>query len=117
MVFVYILVTLTLRTGTYVCLRLTSVEKVFFWTMIKPSVFYLTYVTDFFIVAGVMHFIAKSAPLKADKAANISTSIFPQAYDGEHGVQANDHVTESEGSEDGDLIILNRKRAAGSDSD
>ena len=55
--FIYLLVTLTVRTFTYVGLRLTSAEKIFDWVRIKPGVFYLTYVTDFMILFGVLYFI------------------------------------------------------------
>ena len=62
--FVYLLVTLTLRTCTYVGLRLTSREKILQWVRIKPSVIYLTYATDFMIVFGVLYFIYQAAPRK-----------------------------------------------------
>lgn len=62
--FVYMLVTLTLRTGTYIGLRLVSAEKIFDWVRIKPSVIYLTFCTDFMILFGVMYFIYQAAPLK-----------------------------------------------------
>lgn len=60
----YLLFTLTLRTGIYLGLRLTSGQRMFEWTFISPSVFYLTYATDLMIVVGVMYFIYSSAPLK-----------------------------------------------------
>ena len=62
--FAYLLVTLTLRTFTYVGLRLTSREKILQWVRIKPSVIYLTYATDFMIVFGVLYFIYQAAPRK-----------------------------------------------------
>ena len=55
--FIYLLVTLAVRTFTYVGLRLVSKEKMFEWIYIKPSVFYLTYATDVMILIGVMYFI------------------------------------------------------------
>ena len=62
--FAYLLFCLTLRTGIYISLRLTSVEKLFDWTFIKPAVFYMTYATDLLVVGGVMYFVMKTAPLK-----------------------------------------------------
>ena len=55
---------LTIRTGVYVGVRLTSAQKILRWTFIKPVVFYLTYSTDLLIVLGVLYFIINSAPEK-----------------------------------------------------
>ena len=62
--FISLLVTLTVRTGTYVGLRLVSAEKMFKWVYIKPFVFYLTFGTDLLILFWVLNFISRSAPLK-----------------------------------------------------
>jgi hypothetical protein len=62
--FIFLLFCFTVRAGIYIGLRLTSSEKMFEWTFIKPVVFYLTYSTDIVIVCGLMYFISKSAPLK-----------------------------------------------------
>ena len=62
--FIYLLVTLTVRTFTYVELRMTSVDKLLKWVYIKPHTFYLTYFSDIMIVFGVLYFIYQSAPLK-----------------------------------------------------
>lgn len=64
LLFVYYLVILTIRTGVYVGVRLTSAEKILRWTFIKPVAFYLTYSTDLLIVLGVLYFIVNSAPPK-----------------------------------------------------
>ena len=63
--FAYLLVILTLRVGIYIGLRLTSTEKMFQWTLIRPVAFYLTYTTDLFIMTGVIYFVGKTTPLKS----------------------------------------------------
>lgn len=63
--FINILFVLTMRVGIYIGLRFVSREKLFEWTFIKPSVFYLTYFTDICIVAGVMIFLMSSTTLKS----------------------------------------------------
>lgn len=62
--FVGLMLTMTIRTGIYVGLRLVSFEKMFVWTYIKPCVFYLTYVTNTAVIVYIMYFIYNSAPLK-----------------------------------------------------
>lgn len=64
MAWIYLLVTLSVRTFTYVELRMTSVDKLLKWVYIEPHTFYLTYFSDIMIVFGVLTFIYKSAPLK-----------------------------------------------------
>ena len=56
------MVTLTIRTVTYVCLRLLSSEKIIKWVYIKPSIFYLMFTTDIIIVGLVLFFIRESSP-------------------------------------------------------
>ena len=63
-VFIYILVILTERTAIYIGLRLTSWEKMYKWSQIRPIVFYLTYATDLLIVVGILYFIRSSTNLK-----------------------------------------------------
>ena len=91
------------------------------WTFIKPSVFYLTYITDVMIIFGVINFIVKSAPLKTktkDTDVEPDTSIFPR----EEGVsRINDtqsRRSDEESEVDGDALIADRMRMrSGSDSD
>ena len=78
-VFAYILITLTLRTGTYVGFRMTSGEKIFEWKLIQPCVFYLTYATDVMIVFGVLYFIWSSTKLKSRYNRSDSQQVFPEA--------------------------------------
>ncbi len=63
-VLLYILFVLTVRTITYVWLRLTSYEKIFDWLLIKPSIFYVTYMTDVMITVGILLFVVRSTTLK-----------------------------------------------------
>lgn len=63
-VLLYLLFVLTIRTVTYVWLRLTSHEKIFDWLLIKPSTFYITYVTDVMITVGILLFVMGSTVLK-----------------------------------------------------
>ena len=62
--FIYILVALTVRVGTYIGLRLVSKKKMFEWIYIKPEVYYVTFATDILVLLWVLNFIYKSAPLK-----------------------------------------------------
>ena len=62
--FIFLLVTLTLRTGTYVGLRMVTLEKQFNWVYIKPAVFYLTFATNVMVLSYLINFIRRSAPLK-----------------------------------------------------
>ena len=79
-VFAYIIVTLTLRTGIYVGFRMTSWEKMIEWTLIQPCVFYLTYATDVMIIFGVLYFVWNSTQLKSRYLSrNASAGIFPAA--------------------------------------
>ena len=77
------MITLTIRTGIYVGLRLVSFKKMFDWVFINPAVFYLTYFTNLMILFGVIYFIYNSTSLKdrykseKEIAANTSVSIFP----------------------------------------
>jgi len=77
MMFVLILVTLTLRTGVYVGFRLTSLDKIFTWTQIRPIIFYLVFVTDVLIVCGVLAFIYSSTTLKESTLSSVDSSVFP----------------------------------------
>ena len=117
--FIYLLVTLTLRTGTYVGLRLVSKVKMFEWTFIKPSVFYLTYTTDLMIVAGVMYFIISSAPLRSTKTSEevSAANIFPMEAN-EDRINGTESRRSSQESEvDGDALIQARmRRGSGSES-
>lgn len=100
LVLLYLLLVLTIRTVTYFCLRLTSYEKIFEWQIIKPSVFYVTYVTDFMILAGILNFIASSTPLK-EKYQTASSIVTDTA-------SINVDLQESEasdGSVDGDALF------------
>ena len=63
-IFIYILLILTERTVTYICLRLTSKEKIFEWvSLIPPKVFYRTFVTNMLIIFGVFFFVISSTRL------------------------------------------------------
>lgn len=73
--------TLTLRTGTYVGFRLTSKEKIFEWTQIRPVVFYLTYATDVLIVCGVLYFIYVSTNSIESNTLEAESSVFPSEND------------------------------------
>lgn len=121
----YLLVTLTLRTGIYLGLRLSSGQKMFEWTFISPSVFYLTYATNLMIVVGVIYFIYSSAPLKKRYAGGVTdrpdskSSIFPadrksEATEGGVGAINNEAEAEDSGSVDGDALIRNRRRSSDS---
>lgn len=100
-VLLYLLLVLTIRTVTYFCLRLTSYEKIFEWQIIKPSVFYVTYVTDFMILVGVLNFIASSTPLK--EKYQTASSIVPDTA-GNNADQPGSEA--SDGSVDGDAILF-----------
>ena len=105
MSFIYLLVTLTIRTFTYVGLRMTTKEKLLKWVYIKPGVFYLTYVTDIMIVFGVLNFIYQSAPLKekdGEKAKADAASIFPNP---EGGAPPQDQMLSPNYSSDGDKYL------------
>ena len=121
--FIFLLVALTLRTGTYVGLRMVTLEKQFNWVYIKPSVFYLTFATDVMILFWVLHFIYRSAPLKEryqnNSGMNNSAigensqggSIFPMP----EGSDAEQEQTPSEGSIDGDKDLEeNQSSSSGS---
>ena len=119
--FIYLLVTLTLRTGTYVGLRLSSKVKMLEWTFIKPSVFYLTYTTDLMIVAGVMYFIISSAPLRSTKGSEEVTGadaiIFPKEANGDRINDTESRRSSQESEVDGDALIQARlRRRSGSES-
>ena len=104
--FIYLLVTLTIRTFTYVGLRMTTREKLLKWVYIKPGVFYLTYVTDIMIVFGVLNFIYQSAPLKekdGEKSSADPASIFPNAQG--PGAPAQDQMLSPGYSSDGDKYL------------
>ena len=111
--FAYILFCLTMRTGIYIGLRLTSCEKIMDWTFIKPVVFYLTYATDLLIVGGVMYFIVKTTPLK-EKYAKTMTIDSPEPETNSPVNQINDD--DENGSIDGDAQLLIRSRSNSSDS-
>ena len=119
--FIYLMVTLTIRTGIYVGLRLVSVKKMFDWVFISPAVFYLTYSTNIMILFGVIYFIYNSTPLKdqyrseKEMAADNSVSIFPQP-EGADGAPAPPVEEESEESVDGDALIQNRSFRSSSES-
>ena len=82
---IYLLTVLTIRVVTYVMLRLTSESKMFDWLLIKPSVFYITYVTDLMILVGTLYFIWNSTTLKEKyqgQLGNSEASIFPSEAQG-----------------------------------
>ena len=114
--FIYILVTLTLRTFTYLGFRLTSKQKIFEWTQIRPVVFYLTYATDFLIVVGVLYFIYRTTESKdamTQSMTSIATASSIQAEDRENqvtGDRTQPQVSDNESSaEDGDKEILAKR--------
>ena len=112
--FIYLLVTNTVRTGTYVGLRMISIEKILDWIYIKPSIFYLTFATDMMILTGVLYFIYQSTELKekyqpstGDSDVLISSkvaSIFPNTDGGPAQIDS----PEDYGSVDGDKDLVNR---------
>jgi hypothetical protein len=115
----YLLVVLTIRTVTYVCLRLTSYSRMFDWVLIKPAGFYVTYVTDLMILVGTLNFIVSSTPLKekyqkGQPHLNSESSIFP---DLPGSINQESRSPDSEESVDGDALIQAQKRREDSDSD
>ena len=111
-VLLYILFVLTIRTITYVWLRLTSHEKIFDWLLIKPSIFYITYVTDVMITLGILLFVMGSTTLKEKYRPleqQSEPSIFPaqEFPNSEVGINQERRVirSNSDSSVDGDALI------------
>lgn len=112
--FIFMILILTVRTGIYVGLRLTSKQKLIEWTLIKPVVFYLTNVSDFLIVGGVMYFVMRTTPIKGqhgkereEQSHSAVQSILNSSAETENLLSP----TEIDGDE-----MIRRQRANSSDS-
>lgn len=66
--FIGLIILLTIRVVTYTVLRLTSTEKLLEWTLIQPTIFYITYGTDMVIAGGMLYFVWQAAPSESDMA-------------------------------------------------
>ena len=112
--FIVMIAILTIRTGTYAFLRLTSKEKLLEWTLIRPVVFYLTYATDLAIVGGVMYFVWKSTPLEADVVKlekEQENQLNENNLNGSFEKKSDNSRSEIDGDE-----LIRRQRANSSDS-
>ena len=58
--FIFLLVTITLRTGIYICMCMVTLEFDLFYT--KPKVLYLTFATNLMVLFWVLSFIEEAAP-------------------------------------------------------